>query len=196
MVSMQAFCDLCDGTSTPPETANLAYASVINEKADSKDIILHIVNELYNKYVRQHGKSFLVLEGDAKTYDIMQDIKSEYSADLNWLFPYPGDWHLLMNYQTCLMKPFFEAGLKDMALSCGYSAASIGKCSLFKRTHRFLLEVWKILYRFMITQFLKCRTGNPQMCDKDISKILEDAYLKLTDEQYDERAISAVVWRS
>ena len=31
------------------------------------------------------------------------------------------------------------------------------------------------------------------MCDKDISKILEDAYLKLTDEQYDERAISAVV---
>ena len=53
MVSMQVFCDLCDGTFTPPKTANLAYVS---EKGDSKDTILHIVNELYNKYVRPHGK--------------------------------------------------------------------------------------------------------------------------------------------
>ena len=36
-----------------------------------------------------------MLEGDAKTYDIMQDIKAEYDRDLNWFFPYPGDWHLL-----------------------------------------------------------------------------------------------------
>ena len=193
MVSMQTFCALCDGLCTPPEVANIAYVMVINEKADSKDTVLHVINELYNKHVRPHGKSFLVLEGDAKTYDIMQDIKSEYGTDLNWLFPYPGDWHLLMNYQKCLMKPFFEAGLKDMAISCGYPAASIGKCSLFKRTHCFLLEVWESLYRFMITQFFKYRTGNHQKCDKDINKTLEDAYLKLIDERYDERAISAVV---
>ena len=99
-----------------------------------------------------------------------------------------------MNYQKCLVKPFFEAGVKDMALSCGYSSTSIGKCSLFKRTHHFLLEVWESLYRVMITQFLKYRAGNYQKCDKDIYKTLEDAYPKLTDKQYDERATSAVVW--
>ena len=50
---------------------------------------------------------FLVLEGDAKTYDTIQAVKHEYGSDLNWLVPYPGDWHLLKNYQICIMKPFF-----------------------------------------------------------------------------------------
>ena len=87
----------------------------------------------------------------------------------------------------------FEAGLKDMTLCCGYSATSIGKCSFFKRTHRSLLEVWESLCRFMLTQFLQYREGNYQKCDKDITKTLEDAYLKLTDKRYDEKAISAVI---
>lgn len=105
------------------------YVTIIDEKADSKVTVLHVINELYTRHVRACGKSFLVLEGDANTYDIMQEIKAEYGTDLNWLVPYPGDWHLLMK---CLMKPFLEAGLRDMALSCGYSAVSISSCSLFE----------------------------------------------------------------
>ena len=196
MVNMQSFCAICDRTGTPPEAANVAYVTVIDEKADCKDTVLHVISELYAKYVRACNKSFLVLEGDAKTYDIMQDIKAEYGTDLNWLFPYPGDWHLLMNYQKCLMKPFFEAGLKDMALACGYSAVSISNCSLFKRTHRFLLEAWESLYRFMLTQFLKYKEGNQHLqlqCDKSITQTVQNAYLKLTDKRYDTVALAAVI---
>ena len=46
---------------------------------------------------------------------------------------------------------------------------------------------------FSPTQFLKYRAGNYQKCDKDIYKTIEDAYPKLADKQYDERATSAVV---
>ena len=52
------------------------------------------------------------------------------------------------------MKPFFEAGLKDLALTIGYPAHSIQSCSNFKRTHRFLLETWESLYRLMLLNFL------------------------------------------
>ena len=44
-----------------------------------------------------------------------------------------------------------------------------------------------------MTQFLQYREGNYWKCDKDITKTLEDAYLKLTDEQYDEKAINFVL---
>lgn len=41
------------------------YVAVL-EVAD-EDTILHVINNLYVEYVRQHGKLLLVLEGDAKT---------------------------------------------------------------------------------------------------------------------------------
>ena len=37
VVSMQSFFSLCDRTSNPPEVANVAYITVLDEKADSKD---------------------------------------------------------------------------------------------------------------------------------------------------------------
>ena len=53
------------------------------------------------------------------------------------------------------MKPYFDAGFKDLAKAAGYPVASIQVCGQFKRTHCFLLEVWEALYRAMITVFLE-----------------------------------------
>ena len=77
---------------------------------------------MLNMFVNMVNK-FVVLEGDAKTYDTIQAVKFEYGVELSWLIPYPGDWHILKNYQICLMKPFFEAGLKDLAIASGYPVA-------------------------------------------------------------------------
>ena len=51
------------------------------------------------------------------------------------------------------MKPFFEAGLKDLAIASGYPELSIQSCSNFQRTHHFLMETWEGLYRYMLKQF-------------------------------------------
>ena len=133
--------------------------------------------------------SFLVLEGDAKTYEIIQNIKEEYGQDLNWLYAYPGDWHLLKNYQNCIMKPFFEAGLKQLADYVGYPSASIRSCSIFKRTHHFLMEVWESMYRCMIKLYLNYRTNTEQsQYPKDITQELLSCFRQLVDRQYDDKA--------
>ena len=158
LIGIQAFLSVSEKTSSP-EIASVAYVAVLDEVADEKDTILHVINNLYVEYVCKHGKQFLVLEGDAKTYNTIQAVKFEYGSDLNWLVPYPGDWHLLKNCQICLMKPFFEAGLKDLATASGYPALSIQSCSNFQRTHHFLMETWEGLYRHMLKQFQEYRAA-------------------------------------
>lgn len=56
----------------------------------------------------------------------------------------------LANYQPVLMKIYYSAGLKELAVASGYrgkTLKSLGKCS------NFLLQVWQALYRKMIASF-------------------------------------------
>ena len=82
----------------------------------------------------------LVMEGDVKLYDILKSLIFEYGEDLSWLIPFPGDFHILVNYQKALMKPYYDAGLKELARAAGYPLTAIHSCSQFKRTHQFILE--------------------------------------------------------
>lgn len=95
---------------------------------------------------------WLVLEGDAKLYEIIKSLQFEYGEELSWVIAYPGDWHMLRNYQCALMKPYYDAGLKELARAAGYPLAAIQSSSQFKRTHNFILEAWEAIYRVM----LKC----------------------------------------
>ncbi len=72
----------------------MQYVQVLDEVADTKYTILHVISELHAEYISKHDHKYLVLEGDAITYDIIQSIKHEYGPDLGWLVPFPGDWHL------------------------------------------------------------------------------------------------------
>ena len=60
----------------------------------------------------------LVVVGDGKTYEHLVKIKDEYGSELSWLLPFPGDWHILENYQPVLMKIYWDAGLKHVAKNC------------------------------------------------------------------------------
>ena len=67
---------------------------------------------------------------------------SEYGEELSWVIAYPGDWHMLMNLQSALMKAYYDAGLKALATAAGYPLAAIQSSSQFKRSHHFILEAW------------------------------------------------------
>ena len=67
------------------------------------------------------------------------------------------DWHTLKNYQPILMKVYYQAGLRELAKSCGFWSAtlkSLESCSNFKRTHCFLLQVWEEVYREIIHTYI------------------------------------------
>ena len=44
---------------------------------------------------------------------------------MNWLIPFPGDWHVCKNYQKVLRKIYWHAGLKDMAEKAGTNIGEI-----------------------------------------------------------------------
>ena len=68
---------------------------------------------------------WLVLKGDAKLYEILKNLTFEYGDELSWLIPFPGDFHMLMNYQKAIMKPYYESGLKALAKASGYPLPAI-----------------------------------------------------------------------
>ena len=68
--------------------------------ADSKDTAL---NNLHTKFIAKLGFKWLVVVGDAKTYEILQSLRRQYGSQMQWLLPFPGDWHILYNFQKVLL---------------------------------------------------------------------------------------------
>ncbi len=151
--SMQEYFSVTRATHT--EKSSVLYLEVMDAVADSKDTMMVVLHNLYQKIVEAHGLHYLAVEGDAKLFDILQSLKHEYGDELKWLVPFPGDWHALKNYQPALMKAYYDAGLKDMARAAGYPVAQIQSCGQFKRVHQFILEAWEAIYRAMLAKFLE-----------------------------------------
>ena len=89
---------------TNAEKSNVMYVEVMDAIADSKDTVVQMLHTLHADYIVEQSKQILIVEGDAKVYEILQSLKFEYGEELQWVIPYPGDWHLLKNYQHPLMK--------------------------------------------------------------------------------------------
>ena len=141
--------------------------------ADCKDTLLQLAHTLREKFIVAQGMRWLVVEGDAKLYATVKSLKFEYGEELSWMIPYPGDFHLLMNYQKALMKPYFDAGLKSLAQAAGYPVAAIQSCSQFQRTHRFILEAWEAIYRVMLLQYIQYSDDNAATLLSELTEHLQ-----------------------
>ena len=53
--------------------------------ADSKDTVLRVLNKLHRIFIVEEGIRWLVVVGDAKTYDILQNLRREYGGQLQWI---------------------------------------------------------------------------------------------------------------
>ncbi len=84
------------------------YLDVLNENADSRDTMMGVVTRLHHEFHKGDSRDHLIVAGDAKTYHHLQEIKIEYGEQLSWLIPFPGDFHILMNYQPVLSKVYFD----------------------------------------------------------------------------------------
>ena len=143
-LGLQDYCSLIRSTHT--EVSKVIYLEVLDAVVDCKDTMMVVLHNLRTRFIEERKMRWLVLEGDAKLYAVLKNLTLEYGEELNWLIPYPGDFHILMNYQKALMKPYYDAGLKKLAQAAGYPLPTIQSCSQFKRTHLFLLEAWEAIY--------------------------------------------------
>ena len=136
MADLKTFCGL--SLQIPNvQPANVVYLSVVDMHADTREAV---VSKLHSEYEIGVTANSLVVVGDQKTYNRIQELKQVYSGHLKWLIPFIGDWHLLHNFHSVLMKVYYEAGLKDLAKASGFQGetlASLQQCSNFKRVHHF-----------------------------------------------------------
>ncbi len=138
------------------EKSNVVYFYIRSEKADSKETLVKVLANLHNTFILSKQKNWLLVVGNAKTFDLLHAIKSEYGTHLKWVLPFPGDWYILFNYQKALMKLYCDAGLKQLGEQSGHRAetlTSLVQCTNFKRTHNFLLQVTQAFYQFFLTLY-------------------------------------------
>ena len=55
--------------------------------ADTKDTVIQLLRDLHHELIDGRGMRWLVVEGDAKVYEILQALKFEYGQELEWLIP-------------------------------------------------------------------------------------------------------------
>lgn len=125
------------------------YVDIVSLPADSKDTILQVLKKIYSKFVGELRNRWVIVVGDAKTFDILQDLKNEHGKQMEWMSPFPG-WHILFNYQKVLLKIYGDAGLLQVAKAkvSGHRAetlTSLAQASHFKRTHHFILQSFEAI---------------------------------------------------
>ena len=160
---------------THNEKSNVAYIEVMDAVADCRDTIMQLVHSFREKFIVGQGMRWLVVAGDAKLYEVIKSVKFEYGKaySLCWGF------HLLMNYQKALMKPYYDTGLKSLAQAAGYPVAAIQSCSLFQRTHHFILEAWEAMYRVMILKHIQhCKENSSRLPATLIQEIIKFVHTK------------------
>ena len=92
---IRQFLDNEDIERTQPSQVH--YMELINENPDSDDTMCLVAEDLLEKFeTTQDG--WVVLVGDGKTYQHLQNIKQQYGKAFEKLLIFPGDWHTLKNY--------------------------------------------------------------------------------------------------
>ena len=146
----------------------------VHSAVKDRDTLIKVIANLYKTLIETAKYQHLLVVGDPKTFDLLQSIKGEYAGHLEWLCPFPGDWHILYNFQKALMKVYSDAGLKQLGEVSGHRAetlTSLVLCTNFKRTHNFLSQVVQAFYSF----FLNLYNSVP-----DITNVLERVNSVLT----------------
>ena len=94
--SLQSLFNCVCEQSQATEESRVAYVQISSERADSKSTLITILSKMYETFVVEQNQKWLIVVGDAKTYDILRSIRTEYGEQMKWLIPWPGDWHILL----------------------------------------------------------------------------------------------------
>ena len=138
--------------------SRVTYLRIMNEPADSKETMIKVINFLYNIYEVQRTISQLLVVGDAKTFEVLRKLKDENGSDLDWLIPFPGDWHILKNFQPVVFKLFGHLSLRSIVRKVGVKEGTLrllSDCTNFKKKNVFLIQCFLAITRLISNAFFE-----------------------------------------
>ena len=64
-------------TATYTEKSNVSYLRVMNAVADNKGAMIQVLSDLQEQFISNGIHEYIILEGDAKLYEVLQSLKFE-----------------------------------------------------------------------------------------------------------------------
>ena len=104
--------------------------------------------------------SYVILGGDQQTYAHMKNLKSKYSDHYEWMYPVPGDWHIMKTSAEVLKHILADGGFKIFAKQCGHK----GDVTQWQDIHNILAACHESLTRAAVIEYSKL--GNDGRSDK------------------------------
>ena len=177
-------CKLALENPTHCEASNFKYMCVLDEKADRPETIESVCADMYNKFKINDEINHLIVAGDAATYEIINRVKAANGGFYDWVIPYLGDWHILKNAQEVLMKLFWDAGVKYIPKTTPMQTTlkNLKSCSNFKKTHRFLLQIYESMFMYQLRTFFEFKQMSDSSYNPDdaILSVIVDVVNSLT----------------
>ena len=72
------------------------------------------MGNIHKTFTTELNQKWVLVTGDARVFDLLQQIRTDYGENLKWLIPLPGDQHTLYNFQKVIMKPYADASLVNL----------------------------------------------------------------------------------
>ena len=60
---------------------------------------------------------YIVIGGDQQTYAHMKNLKLKYGGRYDWMYPVPGDWHIMKTCSEVLKNVLADGGLRCLQQS-------------------------------------------------------------------------------
>ena len=95
--------------------------------------------------------------------------------------PWPGDWHILLNYQKALMKAYAGAGLTKLGEITQHRSetlTSLIQCTNFRRTHNFLVQTMEAFYCFFLSLYMNTSNSSGTTTVSNIQRVLTELVTK------------------
>ena len=137
------------------------WTSTPNDK-----VVYTTVDELYSGCVDDVGKflvklkrdlhigeegypSYVVVGGDQQIYAHMKNLNIKYPGHYDWIYPVPGDWHILKTASEVIKYVLQNGGFGEFAKVCGHK----GEISQWKDIHNIILALYESLLYESIQDF-------------------------------------------
>ena len=70
------------------------------------------LNKLESLFIKTKQLTHTVVSDGFKVYKLLCEIKIDYGKEMDWLLPYLGEMHILMNYLVGVLGRHWYAGVK------------------------------------------------------------------------------------